>query len=225
MYQAEHPPWPDATFAESANGAVITAEQLMRLGDGDRDAGLRQLRLIIAAETERKVSKGPTAKPSNVRIAGPEDEAAILSRLLEDVAENAAHIAAPSETRIMAHIRAGTRREGGFVGIIDGSDGQPAAICVLVGAQWWWSDEWYLFEVCNYVHPDHRRSSHIDDLIDFERWLADEMSAQYGRRTYLLAGVMGTRRLRAKIAMYWRRMTEVGRAYLYPPPPPFGRLH
>jgi hypothetical protein len=220
MYQTKIPPWPDAQSAESANGAVVTAEQLVRLGMGDRDAGLRQLRLIIAAETDRKVSKGPIAKPGTVRIAGPDDEDAIISRLLEDVAENASHIAPPSEARIRAYLGAGA-----IVGVIDGDDGRPAAICIVVGAQWWWSDNWYLMEVCNYVHPDHRRSSHIDDMIDFERWLSDQWSMQYGYRVYLVAGVMGTRRLRAKIALYWRRMTEVGRAYLYPPPPPFKDYH
>jgi hypothetical protein len=223
MYQTGLPPWPDAQSAEAANGAVITADQLMRLGEGDRNAGLRQLRLIIACESERKVSKGPIVKPGNVRLAGPDDEAAILSRLLEDVSENAAHIAPPSEAHIRAYIDTQSRRS--VVGVIDGDDGRPAAICVLVGAQWWWSDHWYLMEVCNYVHPDHRRSSYIDDMIDFERWLSDQWSEQYGYRVYLVAGVMGTRRLRAKIALYWRRMTEVGRAYLYPPPPPFRSYH
>lgn len=219
MYQTALPPWPDAQSAEAANGVVIPAEQIAKLGGGDRDAGLRQLRLILACETERKVSAGPTARPGNVRLAGPGDEAAILSRLLEDVAENASHIAPPSEDRIRTYIDTETRRS--IVGVIDGNDGLPAAICVLIGAQWWWSDHWYLMEVCNYVHPDHRRSTHIDDLIDFERWLSDQWSEQYGYRVYLMTGVMGTRRLRAKIAMYWRRMTEVGRAFLYPPPPPF----
>jgi len=220
MYQTSLPPWPDAP---SANGAVITAEQLTRLGHGDRDEGLRQLRLIIACEGERKVSKGPTARPGNVRVAGREDEAPILARLLEDVAENAAHIAPPCEASIRAYLNTSSRRS--IVGVIDGDDGRPAAICVLIGAQWWWSDHWYLMEVCNYVHPDYRRSSYIDDIIDFERWLSDQWSEQYGYRVYLMAGVMGTRRLRAKIAMYWRRMTEVGRAFLYPPPPPFKEYH
>ena len=220
MYQTSLPPWPDAP---SANCAVITAEQLARLGRGDRDEGLRQLRLIIACEGERKVSAGPTTRPGNVRLAGPEDEAPILARLLEDVAENAAHIAPPCEASIKAYLDTSSRRS--IVGVIDGDDGRPAAVCVLIGAQWWWSDRWYLMEVCNYVHPDYRRSSYIDDIIDFERWTADRWSEQYGYRVYLMAGVMGTRRLRAKIAMYWRRMTEVGRAYLYPPPPPFKEYH
>jgi hypothetical protein len=223
MYQTGLPPWPDAQSAEAANGAVVTAEQLAKLGAGDRNAGLRQLRLIIACETERKVGSGPTAKPSNVRLATLADEPAILSRLLEDVAENASHIAPPSEARIMAYLDTSSRRS--IVGVIDGDDGLPAAVCILIGAQWWWSDQWYLMEVCNYVHPSARHSTHIDDLLDFERWLSDQWSEQYGYRVYLMTGVMGTRRLRAKIAMYWRRMTEVGRAFLYPPPPPFKEYH
>jgi hypothetical protein len=218
MIQTDLPPWPDASAAMLAGGAAISAEQLSKLGRGDPQEGFRKLRMIVAAETERKVSLGPTSRPASVRFATPEDEPAILSRLLEDVAENASHIAPPSEARIMAQVQAGTRKQGGIVGIIDGDNDKPAAVCVLIPAQWWWSEDWYLFEVCNYVHPDHRRSKCIDDLIDFERWLADEWTVQYGRQVHLLTGVMGTRRLHAKILLYWRRLTEVGRAYLYPPP-------
>ena len=223
MYQTSLPPWPDAP---SANCAVITAEQLARLGRGDRDEGLRQLRLIIACEGERKVSAGPTARPGNVRLAGPEDEAPILARLLEDVAENAAHIAPPCEASIKAYLDTSSRRS--TIGIIDGDDGRPAAVCVLVGAQWWWSDHWYLFEICNYVHPDYRRSSYIDDIIDFERWTADSVVCRQWKLSGLFDGRRGwgTRRLHACEDCYvLASNAEVGRAYLYPPPPPFTGYH
>jgi hypothetical protein len=218
MLQTDYPPWPDAKSALT-DGARISPEQLSRLGGGDQQTGYRQLRAIIAAETERKVSRGPTARPASVRFAGPEDEDAILARLLEDVAENASHIGEPSADQIMKHIRAGTRRNGGVVGVIDGDDGKPAAVCILIPAQWWWSEDWYLWEIANYVHPDYRQTRHIDDLLNFERWLSDEWSVQYGHRVYLLTGVMATKRLRSKVLLFWQRLTEVGRAYIYPPPP------
>lgn len=219
MIQTDYPPWPDAKSALMADGARISPEQLCRLGGGDPQVGFRQLRSIIAAETERKVSQGPIARPEAVRFAGPEDEEAILARLLEDVAENASHIGKPSPDHIMKHIRAGTRKDGGIVGIIDGDDGKPAAICMLMPAQWWWSEEWYLWEIANYVHPDHRNSRCIDDLLNFERWLSDEWTTQCGYRVYLLSGVMGTKQLRPKILLWWQRMTEVGRCFIYPTPP------
>lgn len=217
MYQTDYPPWPDAKSALLADGARVSPEQLCRLGSGDPQAGVRQLRMMIAAETERKVSAGPIERPANVRFAIDSDEDAIVECLLRDAAENASQIAPPSRERIMALVQAGTRKQGGIIGIIDGDDG-PAAVCVLTPAQWWWSDAWYLMDVVTYVSPEHRNGKLIDDLIDFERWLADQWTEQCGYRVFLITGVMGTRKLREKFLVWWQRLTEVGRAYCYPPP-------
>ena len=217
MYQSTLPPWPDAGALCAQDGFRVSPDLLRRLGDGNAQDGARQLKLILAAETERKPS-GVTCRPANVRLAGPDDETAILQLLFRDVEENASHIAPPSADRILAQIRLGTQQKGGFTAIIDGPDGTPVAVAILNSAQWWWSEQFYLGDIVTYVHPDHRQSRYIDDLLDFERWLSDEMTAQYGERVYLLCGVLGTRRMRAKIMLFWRRFTEVGRAFLYPAP-------
>jgi len=218
MYQTPLPPWPDAESVLSEDGFTVSAEHLRRLGRGDIKAGVRQLRLILAAETERKPIRGPAEKPATVRLGTEADETAILDLLLLDVVENAAHIAPASPEQILAQIQIGTRQKGGFVGVIDGEDGAPIAVCILHPCQWWWSDQIYLGDVVNYIHPDHRHSRHVDDLLEFEMWAADAMTAQYGHRVYLQCGVLGTKRLHAKLMLFWRRFTEVGRAYLYPAP-------
>lgn len=198
--------------------------------------GRMRLRELIVAERDRNLPVMPIRRPPSVRIATEADEQAVLELLLLDVAENATHIAPPNEERIMQHIQAGTRGmqrirekaergEGmdepfGIVGVVDGPDKKPVAVCILIPSQWWWSRQFFLQEVVNFVHPEHRRSRHINDLLDFERWVVDRWTKDYGFQVYMLCGVLGTRRLRSKILLYWRQFTEVGRAFLWPPPPP-----
>lgn len=218
MYQTDLPSWPDAETVLAKDGFTVSPEHLRKLGDGDIQKGVRQLRLMLAAETERKLLWPVVLRPPHVRLAGPDDEPAILELLLADVAENAAHVAPPSEERILTHIQLGTRKRGGFTAVIDGEDGKPIAVAILNATQWWWSDDWYLGDIVTYVHPDHRKGRCIDNLLEFERWLAQEMSDQYGKQTYLVCGVMGTRRYREKLMLFWRRFFEVGRAYMWPAP-------
>jgi hypothetical protein len=197
---------------------VITPEELARFGNGDAKRGRRELKLMVEAEREREVSNGPTARPENVRIAVEKDEDAIYELLLQDLRENAVHVAPIDEDKIRDHITAGTRKRGGIVGVIDGIDGNPVAVVILVPNQWWWSRAYYIQDIVNYVHPDHRTSRHIHDLIQFERWAADEWSSKFGYRIYLLCGVLGYKRVREKMIMYKRKFLQAGAAFLYPAP-------
>lgn len=209
---------PDEWTTLADGSMVISPEELARFGNGDAQRGRRELRRLVVAEIDRKVSDGPTEKPANVRLASMKDEAAILELLLLDLKENAAVVAPIDPERVMEHIVLGTRRQGGLVGVIDGANGQPVAVVVLVPMQWWWSKAHYLQDVVNYVHPDHRVSRHIHDLIQFERWAADEWSRLFGYRIYLLCGVLGYKRVREKLIMYKRKFLQAGAAFLYPAP-------
>lgn len=201
------------------NGSLlITAEQLARLGNGDAKRGRRELRLLLEAEREPEVYDGPTAKPDTVRIATTHDEAAILELMLMDVRENGAHIAPINEDRMLQHIRAATHRKGAIIGLIDGPDKKPVAICMILPMQWWFSKAYYLMEALSYVHPDHRKTKHIHDLIQFDRWVADEWSKNAGFRIFMLFGILGTKRVREKVILYRRKLSEAGRFFLYPSP-------
>ena len=197
---------------------VITPEKLARFGNGDIEAGRRELRLLIEVENDREVRNGPAVKPDSVRIATPADEPAIMELLLADVRENAERIAVIDPERILLHIQLGTRMQGGVTAVIDGSNKTPVAVCVLMPQQWWWSREWFFQEVVNYVHVDHRKSRHIHDLIAFERWVAETQSKSFGHRVYVLMGVLGLNRVREKAILYRRKMRQVGWAFLFPCP-------
>jgi hypothetical protein len=213
---------------------VVSEEQLRRFGNGDAMAGRRELRLLLELDSDpvHAVHNGPTERPTNVRIAGPADEQAIHDLLLLDLNENAAHIApidsgldeAPGapESCVAETIRAGTRARGGLCGVIDGPDGKPVAVIILHPTRWWWSRGHYWFEVVNFVHPDHRRSRHVDDLLNFARWASDAQSQAMGTRFYLICGVLGAWRVRAKIALYRRKFRQAGSAFAYPAPPQRG---
>lgn len=204
-------PMPDGSL-------LITAEQLALLGNGDAKRGRRNLRLLLAAEADPKVYDGPTPKPDTVRIATSDDEMAILGLIMMDLQENCAHIAPIDSERVVSHIMSATRRQGSIIGVIDGPEKKPVALTLLVPAQWWFSRAYYVTELINYVHPEHRKSSHIHDLIQFERWVGDEWSRNFGYRVFMLLGVLGTKRVREKVLLYKRKLAEAGRMFLYPSP-------
>lgn len=197
---------------------TIPAEALARFGRGDAAKGRKELRLLLAAEPEGQLMSGPTKRPAGVRVATKDDEKACLDLLTLDIGQNGAHIAPMDEEKILAHIQTATRGRGGIIGVIDGPEAKPVAIVVLMPFQWWWSQGWYLQELVNFVHPEHRKSRHVDDLLDFAKWASDHLSKLNGYRTHLLCGCLGAWRVQAKIALYRRKFMQAGAAFVYPAP-------
>lgn len=206
------------TVLQADGSMVVSAEALTRFGNGDPKQGRRDLRLLLAAERESPKWSGPTVRPDTVRVAVPEDEEALLALLMDDLKVNAEHMAVISDERVLFHIQSGTRRRGGIVGVI-GPVGAPVACVILVPFQPWWSNSWWLQEVVNYVHPDHRRSSYVDALLDFVKWSSDDMTKGFGYRVPVLCGVLGAWRVRAKMALYARKFWTAGICCIYPAPP------
>jgi hypothetical protein len=206
------------TIMDETGGLYVTAEQLARFGGGDAAKGRRELRSFLVVDQDGPIFNGPTVRPSTVRIATAADEADLVELLRVDLAENAAFMGPMDDGKILETLQVGTRLRGGFVGVIDGPEKRPVALVVLHPQQWWFSNGWYYFEVALFVHPDHRRSRHIDDLLNFERWVVDEHSRHMGYRVYLLCGVLGARRTRSKIALYRRKFAQAGAAFVYPSP-------
>jgi hypothetical protein len=199
---------------------VITAEQLARFGNGSVSEGRKELRRMIAEAKDRSIfDLAPVQKPASVRVATMADEPELLALMLLDLEENAERVAAIDPDRVLVHIHACTRGTGqAIAAVIDAPDGALAAVVMLHPFQWWFSKQYYYLEVMNFVHPDHRKSRHAADLLQFQKWWVDEITRGFGYRVYLLCGVLTARRVWAKKMMYKRRFTEVGGAYLYPPP-------
>lgn len=200
---------------------VITPEQIARFGGGDLNKGRKELRNLIAIEQDKTIMHGPAQRPETVRWATQQDIDKIFKLVLADLAENAQIVAPIDEAKVLRSIKLSIIGEGGFKGwscVIDGPEGKPVAVGLMLPAQWWWSNQWYWQEVVNYVHPDHRKSHHIADLIEFERWAADKFSKNFGYRTFVFFGVLGWKRVRSKIMLYRRKLSMNGGAFIYPAP-------
>ena len=101
------------------------------------------------------------------------------------MAENAAHIAPPGEASIKAYLDT-SRPAAALVGIIDGDDGRPAAVCWSVrnGGGRYPSG---IIQEGNWRHPLIVGAvPTLTTYCDFERWTADRWSEQHGYRLYLV---------------------------------------
>lgn len=212
------PPEPRVGVSTEDGDLVITRAELERFGNGDARAARKEIRAMLMAEVERKVPQGPTERPKSVRFATIHDEPAVFELVMAEMREVAEPVAPISEDKVIELIKRGTRGKLGFVGVIDGPDGVPVAVSVLVADQWAWSQQYLLQSIIHYVHPDHRKSHHIDALLQFEAWLVDEWSKTWGYRVHLLSSVMSTRRIRSKMLLWERKFTRLGAFFIYPPP-------
>lgn len=205
-----------APFADDGS-IVISRDDLAIFGDGDPVRGAHEIRLMIANERDRSINEQPCPRSASasVRLGKPRDEDAIYDLLVLDIAENAAIVAPANEEDIRATIKQALTAPN-IVGLIDGADGKPIAVVMLICMKWWWSKAWYYQEVPLFVHPEHRKSNHARQLIAFQRYWVDEMTRAFGYRVHLLCGVLGTKRVRTKTALYRRMFRLVGSAFLYP---------
>lgn len=200
-------------------GYLISAESVRDLGDGDPKVGRKRLRMFMADEREPKMHAGPTKRPETVRIATEADELGVLTLLIKICSMETVSWAPVSPDRILDFVRRGTRQTGGVVGVIDGEDGKPVAVTVMFATQPAHSLTYYIHEVFNAVHPDHRNGPHAKDLLDFGKWLSDEWTAKFGYRVSLVSQVNSGYRVREKIRFFRRHMTQIGAVFVYPTPP------
>jgi len=142
----------------------------------------------------------------HVRIAGPEDQDAVLAffKLMHE--ENG--IFEWDEEKTQDFIDRSTSRRHGVVGIIDGENGLEGMIC-LIPDQLWYSSQWFLNEIFNFVHPDYRRSTRAKSLISFAKNISDEMELP------LIIGVVSNYRTEAKVKLYERQFPKAGAFFLY----------
>lgn len=148
-----------------------------------------------------------TDKPSNVRIATPADESAIFKLLTEKLyQENGAFSVSPE--KVINAIQHATRGQGGIIGVIDGDNELAGAIGMRLG-NFWYSDDWHLEELYNFVSENYRKSDYAKNLIDFGKWASEQM------KLVLNIGIISTHRTEAKVRLYSRRLQPVGQFFMH----------
>jgi len=153
----------------------------------------------------------------NVRLAVPEDEAALLDLAIRAWNENGIMDVNPD--KMLGMIRPALYLWQGLCGVI-GEPGQKIEGAVLLRiSQMWYSDSWILEEKAVFVDPEFRRIGkirssqgvgHARRLVEFSKQVAD------GLNLPLMIGVLSNHRTKSKIRFYERQFGEpAGAFFLY----------
>jgi len=125
-------------------------------------------------------------------------------------AENGVHSWDNAKARNIA--RSLLNCDGGYIGVI----GEPGNLKGMIGLlldQPWYSRDFQLVEIFNFVHPDHRRSTYAKQMIEHAKSYADKLDLP------LLIGVISNHRTEAKVRLYRRQLPKAGEFFLYYPGP------
>src|SRR5882672_8955676 len=99
---------------------------------------------------------------------------------------------------------------GAVIGVV--GKGQIEGMLVLLINQFWYTQDWVLEEIQNYVRPQFRKSTHAKDMINFGMRCSDELGIP------LVIGVVSNERTRAKMELYRRQLGDpCGGYFLHKP--------
>ncbi|HEY1244161.1 MAG TPA: GNAT family N-acetyltransferase [Hyphomicrobiaceae bacterium] len=146
-----------------------------------------------------------------VRLAEKKDEGEIFALLCLLHAENG--FFSMNRDKVIAGIQWATERKGGIIYVIDEGPRVVATLGMMITSEWY-SDEEYLHERWNYVHPDYRRSDYAQKLLNQAMW-AHEWFKLRGKSMPFFCGINSLRRTEAKIRMYARVMPCIGAYFAY----------
>lgn len=139
---------------------------------------------------------------AGVTFAQEGDEDALFHTLQLAEQENAFFPMAPAKVRDA--IRQGTAKYRAGIGVVHGPEGEIIASVGLFWEQFWYSEQWWMVDRWNFVHPEHRRSAHAKNLIEWSKWFSDQLGLD------LLMAVLSNERTEAKVRLYRRQMPYVG---------------
>ena len=142
----------------------------------------------------------------DVRLARVGDENAIFELCKQLHEENG--LFDMDDESVMTVIKSATSGNGGIIGIIDGEDGLEGIICLIID-KFWYSKEWFLCELFNFVPNKYRRSTRAKSLLAFGKKCSDEMHLP------LVIGIISNIRTEAKIKLYERQLPKAGAFFVY----------
>ena len=146
---------------------------------------------------------------SPVRKAVAADRDQILAMCEENHRENGQF--SFSATKVMTMIDRAFTGGGAVIGVV-GDHNSIEGMLVLLISQFWYTDDWCLEELQNYVRPEFRRSTHAKDMISFAKRCSDEIGIP------LVIGVVSNERTKAKLELYRRQLGDpVGGYFLHRP--------
>lgn len=140
----------------------------------------------------------------SVRLAMPEDEDEIMEMCRRLHGENG--LFSLSEEKVRGCLERYYRRDGVIVGVI-GSVGKIEASTCLLFSEMYYTTEWHLAELWNYVQPEFRQSRNAEALIDFGKRSAVKIGVP------LITGIITNNRTAEKVRLYRRLLGYPGGAF------------
>ena len=113
-----------------------------------------------------------------------------------------------NDDKVRGMVRRALCHQGGIIGVIGEGDNLKGCILLLIDPVWY-SDEYQLLELFNFVHPDHRKSAYAKELIEFGKKCADELHID------LMIGVLSNIRMEAKVRLYGRLLEKGGEFFIH----------
>lgn len=144
-----------------------------------------------------------------VRKAVPDDRPELMDICRDGFLEH--DMFKMSDARVDAMLDRAFNRGGAVIGVM-GAPGKVEGAIYLLISQFWYTEEWCLEELFNYVKPQFRRSTNAKDMISFGKRCSDELDIP------LVIGVVSNERTRPKMELYRRQLGEpVGGYFLHRP--------
>lgn len=132
-----------------------------------------------------------------VRTAQLEDEPALVEMCKRLHKENG--LFSWSEAKVRACIRRHYTRQGVVIGVV-GTPGNLEASTCLELSDFYYTDDWHLAELWNFVDEPYRRSHNAEALIQFGKSCADHMGVP------LFTGIITNRQMAGKVRLYRRSL-------------------
>lgn len=139
-----------------------------------------------------------------VRRATLADEEELMELCRELHKENG--LFSMNESFVRQALRMAFMEHGGIIGLIGDPGKIEAAIYIKFGT-FWYSDQFHLEELFNYVRPQYRKSTNAKDLINFAKRCAEELNLP------LVIGVITNDRTEAKVRLYKRQLHNTAGAF------------
>lgn len=148
----------------------------------------------------------PTVAPSNVKLAHPNDEEALMAMLRMRHLEDG--IGSFDEDEVRSTIRRGTMRDFSYIGIIRDGNTAVASIGLFVSG-FWYSKDSHLCDFWNFVMPDYRRTTHAKNLLLFAKWMSEQLG------TPLVMAKIDNPTTAQLIKLYERQLPRSGGLFVY----------
>jgi hypothetical protein len=151
-----------------------------------------------------------------VRLATKDDEGEIYALLMMLHAEMG--FFSLNHNKVIAGIQWATERKGGIIFVIEEGKRIVATLGMTIACDWY-SDDEYLLERWNFVHPDYRRNhDYARRLLEQGKW-SHEWFKRHGKVVPFMCGLNTFERLEAKVRLYARHIPCIGAYFMYGEPP------